>query len=441
MKFRLLTAFFIFLSVALQGQGNSSVLWKIESKRSNKASYLLGTIHSRDKRVFNLDSSIVSLIAKTDIYVPEVDMSGGATEEMLKSLILPNGKTLRDLYSKDEYDLITREFEKRSSKKIEEVHNLQPSFVLTLQERTSPYFLPLMLDEYLYKLAKDMGKKIHGLESVSEQISAVVESQDTRYLYNYFKNIRVADSLYNRLLSAYIAEDEKTLLTLGSDTRFNGYNMKILNDKRNEVMTTRMDSIMRKQTGFFAIGAGHLFGDAGVVNRLQKLGYTLTPIRNPKKMYQVKSFNIAWRDYQSFNDNFKIKFPDIPEVQKETQENIFSSDLNDQGSLAMTFSVVEKISPSFKGINMESTAKMALLTAHSSFAKTMGYTVRSTKFMKHNGHNAVEALYSIDDAGMLTHARFILVQDRLYLLMVLMKPVSEDVGSIQEFMNSFLTLK
>jgi uncharacterized protein YbaP (TraB family) len=441
MEFRILTTFFIFLSVALQGQGNNAVLWKIESKHSKDASYLLGTIHSRDKRIFNLDSSLVSLLSKADIYVPEVDLSSGFTEEMLRKLMLPDGKTLKDLYSKAEYDLISREFEKRSSKTIEEVHNFQPSFILTFQEKSSPYFLPLMLDEYLYKLAKDMGKKIHGLESVSEQISALVESQDIRYLYNYFKNTQVVDSLYDKLLHAYIAEDEKTLLALGTDARFNGYNTKILIDRRNEVMTARMDSIMRKQTAFFALGAAHIFGDKGIVSRLKKLGYTVTPVRNRKKMHQVTSFNISWQDYQSFNDNFKIKFPDKPEVRKDTQENIYSTDFSDQGSLAMTFTVVEKINPNFIRMDTESMAKMGLLTIQSSVSKALGYHVRSTKYMKYNGYHTLQTLFSIDSAKMLTHARFILVHDRLYLVTVLVKPNTEDLDSIQKFMNSFLILK
>jgi uncharacterized protein YbaP (TraB family) len=441
MEFRILTTFFIFLSVSLHGQGKSAVLWKIESKDSKDASYLLGTIHSRDKRVFNLDSSLVSLLSKADIYVPEVDLSGGFTDEMRGKLILPDGKTLKDLYSKDEYDLITREFEKRSSKTIEEVHRFQPSFILTFQEKSSPYFLPLMLDEYLYNLAKDMGKKIHGLESVNEQISALIESQDIRYLYNYFKNTRVVDSLYDKLLQAYIAEDEKTLLALGTDTRFSGYDAKILTDRRNEVMTARMDSIMRRQTAFFALGAGHLFGNGGVVNRLKNLGYIVTPVRNRKKMYQTISYNIAWQDYQSVNNNFKIKFPDKPEVRKETQETIYTADFLNQGSPVIMFSVVEKISPDFTRIDTESMVKMALFAVQSSFSKALNCTVRSTKFIKHNGSHALETLFSTDETGMLTHARFILVHDRLYLLTALVRPNLEDLESIHEFMNSFLILK
>jgi hypothetical protein len=158
-------------------------------------------------------------------------------------------------------------------------------------------------------------------------------------------------------------------------------------------------------------------------------------------MHQLISFNIAWQDYQSFNDNFKIKFPDKPEVQKDTQENIYTIDFSDQGLLTMTFSVVEKINPNFMRMNTESLAKMGLFTIQSSFSKALGFSVRSTKYMTYNGYRALETLFNVNKGEMLTHARFILVHDRLYILTVLAKPNTEDLDSIQKFMNSFLILK
>jgi uncharacterized protein YbaP (TraB family) len=40
-----------------------------------------------------------------------------------------------------------------------------------------------------------------------------------------------------------------------------------------------MEEAMKAQPAFFAVGAGHLAGDKGVINLLRKQGYTVTPVK------------------------------------------------------------------------------------------------------------------------------------------------------------------
>jgi uncharacterized protein YbaP (TraB family) len=48
--------------------------------------------------------------------------------------------------------------------------------------------------------------------------------------------------------------------------------------KRNRVMTQRIDSIIRMQPTFVAVGALHLAGGEGLVELLRKESYTVTPV-------------------------------------------------------------------------------------------------------------------------------------------------------------------
>jgi hypothetical protein len=41
-----------------------------------------------------------------------------------------------------------------------------------------------------------------------------------------------------------------------------------------------MPNIMGPRSTLFAVGAGHLAGENGVINLLKKKGYTLTPLAN-----------------------------------------------------------------------------------------------------------------------------------------------------------------
>jgi hypothetical protein len=60
----------------------------------------------------------------------------------------------------------------------------------------------------------------------------------------------------------------------------NGEDKKIMLDNRNMNWIPKMSAIMKKEAVFFAVGAGHLSGDYGVINLLRNAGYTVKPILN-----------------------------------------------------------------------------------------------------------------------------------------------------------------
>jgi uncharacterized protein len=435
-----LTKTFILFFLLSHAQDQRSLLWKIERKNSDQVSYLFGTMHSRDKRVFNLDTALVPLILKSSLYVPEADLENVQEENFVK-LMLPDGRTLRDIFTEEQYNFIKKEFEKTSSKTLEELNRLQPFALFMFLEESSPYFLPLTLDEYLYHAARDGGIPIHGLESAGEQISFLAESQRPGYIYDYFKNIEKYELLHNELQQAYIDADDEKLLRIVNDSSLAGFDMDILINKRNQQMTSRIDSIAKRHTAFFAIGAAHLFGENGVISGLSKAGYVVTPVCNKKKMHQLMHFDISWKNYQSFNGNFTLKFPDTPAVQKKTGENVFSSDFIHNKSMSMTFMVNEKINASFNSVNNETMAKMLLYSLRSSFTKSLGFTALMSRSFEFQGHYANETIFDCKNGIHLMHVRFILVHDRVYILSVLVKHNTEDLASIQEFMESFTILK
>lgn len=55
---------------------------------------------------------------------------------------------------------------------------------------------------------------------------------------------------------------------------------KRFNDNRNEKMTDKIDLFLKNQQAFVAVGAGHLVGEAGLVNLLRKKGWDLKKIEN-----------------------------------------------------------------------------------------------------------------------------------------------------------------
>ncbi|MEX0883326.1 MAG: TraB/GumN family protein, partial [Cyclobacteriaceae bacterium] len=54
----------------------------------------------------------------------------------------------------------------------------------------------------------------------------------------------------------------------------------ILLDERNKNWMAPMQSMMRDGSMFFAVGAGHLGGETGLINLLKQKGYTLQRLDN-----------------------------------------------------------------------------------------------------------------------------------------------------------------
>jgi len=55
---------------------------------------------------------------------------------------------------------------------------------------------------------------------------------------------------------------------------------KILLTNRNEKWVKILDGLLKKESVFVAVGAGHLPGQTGLINLLREAGYTVTPVKN-----------------------------------------------------------------------------------------------------------------------------------------------------------------
>ncbi len=62
----------------------------------------------------------------------------------------------------------------------------------------------------------------------------------------------------------------------GSDKKYE----EILLTRRNTNWVTQLKNIMKKESVFVAVGAGHLVGEKGLLSLLKKEGYTVEPLVN-----------------------------------------------------------------------------------------------------------------------------------------------------------------
>ena len=262
---------------------NSQLLYEIKSKDGQHTSYLFGTIHMMPKEQFNIDSTLTAAFNKSSVIAMEVDLNMDLAQkiDLAKETILPEGKTLRNICTDAQYQLIytyALDSMHMSKKKFKRYSRLKPFFFSSVMlqeslEDTKSYELEFG------EMAKKGSKKTMGLESIQVQmqtINTVSLEDQVRMLIDGMNQTQG----YDAMLSNYLSESIDALYIdiITESEGFPNFIENFLNKRNSQWIPVITDQIERENT-FIAVGAGHLPGPKGVLELLRAQGYSLTPIR------------------------------------------------------------------------------------------------------------------------------------------------------------------
>lgn len=257
---------------------SQSLLWRISGAEAGP-SYLFGTIHIKDKRVFELSDSVLLAQERCSSTVLELDLSSQTNADIAQLMLLPHGRTLADIYSAGELAQIEDIIHSRTGMSMQSFMHLKPVALLSLVAES--YFstdMPYSLDEHLQKRAQTLGKPVIGLETVTEQFTALASISHS-IIYDYLTDTASTEQLMLPMLSAYLSADLVQLSALmAQDSLMVTYNNELV-VRRNHKMAERISPIIKSQSSFIAVGAGHLAGDEGLIALLRQQGYQIEPVR------------------------------------------------------------------------------------------------------------------------------------------------------------------
>lgn len=260
---------------------NNSLLWKISGKQAKDVSYLFGTIHVRDKRVFNHKEFLHQKIETCDAYYGEFKLDDADPQLLAQFMLLPEGEVLTDHLTKKQVKSLDKILMKNAGVPLERVARHMPVLLINmLTESNFNSDMELSLDEYLYNHAKLNGKRLDGLETFEEQLQVLKKialKDQVKSLVAIVKKYNTFSRQLRKMTKYYLKMDIQQLY---KSTRKNSKGMrKILLFKRNKIMARRIGEIVQNETAFIAVGAGHLAGGKGVLRYLKKQGYTIKPVK------------------------------------------------------------------------------------------------------------------------------------------------------------------
>ncbi len=317
-----LSGFLSMLILCSAGQGvkdnkGNTLLWRISGKGLTRPSYLYGTMHLMDKKVFQLGDSVYKAIEQTDGFAAELDMNKVGNQMVNHFLNEREAKKavepvkLKDAVSAETWNHYKAELEKKFGKSADKitVNDLED---LENQLQTDMFRkgdMPTFLDAWLSGQARKQGKWVGGIEDLEDQLEHIGAVEEKIQL-------AIFDDEYFRKEMEWLVRvyTEQRLDSIDA-MMYRGMNggKDYIMIKRNLKMSRRMDSLAAVRSTLFAVGAAHLPGDSGVISLLRSRGYTVTPVYSSRKIsadkYVSKGPGAEWVPVKVTDSVYGIMMP------------------------------------------------------------------------------------------------------------------------------------
>lgn len=283
------TVLFLLISFSVSAQ-YQSLCWRISGNGLKHPAYLYGTMHAPDQRVFNFGDKTNKAFAESKAYAMELDPEKMLSPSTLTQMIMSGDYKISKLIPDSDFYFV------------DSIVRLSTGMGMALFNKVEPIIVSAILDEYsmgitqtdtankkdemdlyFYKMAKKDKKKVIGIETVDEQLSALHTlsyEEQADLLIQSVEEVKKGEKSSNMdLMKYYIAQDLDSILAMSDEQQMPPKLFKAMITDRNIRMADRIAVFIHERPTFIAVGALHLPGPGGVIDLLRKKGYTVEPWR------------------------------------------------------------------------------------------------------------------------------------------------------------------
>lgn len=284
-------------------EDDNFLLWEIKGKSLATPSYLYGTIHLIPEEDYFLNDETQKAFDSSQKIAFEIDtedmMNPASMMGLMSKMYMNDGLTIADLLSEEDYTMVSEYFEEMGLPMMF-MGRIKPMFLSILAGQDTENMKPgegggmgMMMGEGMksYELeltdrAKQAKKPIVGLETAEFQMSlfdSIPYDAQATMLVDAIKNDTNAaegEDMLTELVNMYKQQNIVAMVDMMSeeDAGISGFeDLLLLQRNRNWIPV--MEELMAKEKVFFAVGAGHLAGEEGVIALLRKAGYEVQPIK------------------------------------------------------------------------------------------------------------------------------------------------------------------
>ncbi len=435
---------FFFLFFATQLVAQNSLLWEISGNGLQKKSYLYGTIHIQDKRVFQFGDSLMPRFNACSAFAGELLLNESDPEELMQLMFMPGDTTLKMLLSKADYKLVEKYSQEKLGAMAGMVDRIKPLFTASMITETSlKKDEPFSLDEYFQKFAKAKNMEVIGIETVDEQIKAldrVSLKEQAQMLVDGVKeeskNTGTDTTAIEKLISIYLTQNLDSIQHYISNQDLSDVFSQSIILERNHKMAERIGVLIKSKPAFIGVGAAHLPGQEGVIALLKQQGFTLRPVYSPfnKNNIPTPTISEGWMNYEPAGETFKVLMPSVPQVRHDTagSANVTSAICVDSSSyqfyMLTYFDVPERTSPKKENEYYDELIKK--------LTKNKNSRLIYRKDIDENGLKGIEAVVKTY-LGQVMRIRVFLYEGKAVQLAIAGSKDSVKSANAEKFLNSF----
>ncbi len=265
---------------------NNTLLWQVTGTSLKQPSYLFGTFHLMCKEDIQFSEQLKNAVKNSREVYMEMDIDDPSILfNGFLYLNMKNGKTLKDLYSAKDYERVEKYFTDTLRTPLMMLQKAKPYFLVALlYPKMINCQSPTGVEEELMKLTQENKKEIQGLETVQFQASlfdSIPYEWQAKELLKNIDSTRQYKKEFDTMLLVYKNQQLDEIGKLFNKSEFGSEAYEdLLITKRNKNWVSQLKKIMDNESVFVAVGAGHLVGENGLINLLQKEGYTVEPLVN-----------------------------------------------------------------------------------------------------------------------------------------------------------------
>lgn len=284
----ILLSLLLFFSAWLLNAQEKTLLWRISGNGLTKDSYLFGTMHKICERDYFWTDTMKKYFHRADQVCFEIDLDNPfLVFSALKGMKSVDGRTLKDLFTPRDFARLSTYFKRANGLDIMLFNQVRPSVLLLMLETDYVNCITFKsYEEEIKREARKFQKPIKGLETIEDQFAAVSGATDKEvvsYVMNIVNGKYLRDKshqmIYAQLSAFYKRQDIQelyNLVSIDSSVLFDKTEMVL--DFRNKNWIPKINTYSKDKSVFYAVGAAHLAGEAGLINLLRKEGYQLSPI-------------------------------------------------------------------------------------------------------------------------------------------------------------------
>ncbi len=256
-----------------------SLLWQIQ-KDANFKGYLFGTIHLYIDAIKPLFLGVKPYLRQCDAFFAEVNFGDLEVVDLARYFTLPENHRKEDFIKSPQWSKMSAICRKHFGIDLQSMEKNYPLFILhQLQLSLLPAPNLQSMDTLLWDQAKEWNLACGGLEEIEQHFS-ILEKIPLTYQYKSLmaalRNVRKFKRAHAKLLQLYLHQDIRTIYHWSR--KFLGPCRRIMLLDRNFIIFQSILRNIENRKCFFAFGAGHFYGNEGVIAYLKKHGYKVKPV-------------------------------------------------------------------------------------------------------------------------------------------------------------------